>query len=78
MISFLAIFDIIELEDSENLIKKIKINPSSINSFNYLDFTPLDFALMLNNKEMIKILFDNGAIENEKRINIFIRLIFRI
>lgn len=44
--------------------KKLALSPENINSINEYDFTPLDLALMLNNKEIIVLLLKNGAIEN--------------
>lgn len=44
--------------------KKLVVSPESINCINEYDFTPLDLALMLNNKEIIELLLKNGAIEN--------------
>ncbi|RNA39540.1 ankyrin repeat and fibronectin type-III domain-containing 1 [Brachionus plicatilis] len=58
------IFDIIEIEDIECIRKKLLVSPESINCINEYDFTPLDLALMLNNKEIIVLLLKNGAIEN--------------
>ncbi|CAF0768060.1 unnamed protein product, partial [Brachionus calyciflorus] len=63
-ISETSIFDIIEREVTELLRKKLIVTPQCINSINEYDLTPLDMALMLNNKEMITLLLKNGAIEN--------------